>query len=151
VPRRLDCTSDATLAGSYNTRLVLRLALAHAAALFGFAAVFLTGNTAMYLLALISTAVRDRSFSPSGSAIQNRPDRLGAPPSRDSAPQAFGASQRLSWARCRTSVRHSLRDRSSARAICTGGDADEDRMAVLPWRVVASDRLCNVVSGCTPS
>lgn len=55
--RPLDGSSDAALAESYRRRFFLRMALAEAAALLGFAGFILSGNPAVYALGAAFTAI----------------------------------------------------------------------------------------------
>lgn len=48
VTRPLDCTSHASLAGSYRTRFFLRVAFAQSVALFGFVFAFIGGGAVTY-------------------------------------------------------------------------------------------------------
>lgn len=69
VPRSLDCRSDASLAASYRSRLLVRLGLANGAALCGFVVFFLTANPAMYPLALAFSAVGYVSLAPTAAHL----------------------------------------------------------------------------------
>lgn len=69
-PLPLVCRSDVTLAGSYRSRLFLRMAFAHMAALSGFAAFFLTANPAMYPLALVFAAAGYASLAPTATHLE---------------------------------------------------------------------------------
>jgi hypothetical protein len=74
----LSCESDAKLIGTYRTRFFMRVAFAEAVALFGFVAVFLTGEFWLYPLALLFTAVGFARLAPTPANLAKDQQELYA-------------------------------------------------------------------------
>ena len=76
IEPRLDCTSDSSLIVSYRNRFFLRVALAEAVALLGFAAVFLTGDAWLYPLGGAITAIGFLRLAPTERNLERDQDTL---------------------------------------------------------------------------
>lgn len=76
--RPLDCTSDASLAGSYRTRFFLRIAFAEAIALFAFVFYFLTGPLWIYYVGAAIALARMLPQAPTSAALVRDQDDLTA-------------------------------------------------------------------------
>ncbi len=76
VERRLDCSDDRLLAGSFRTRFFLRIAFAESAALVGFVGFILSNNGWMYALGAGFAAVGFYRAAPSAANLAEDQRRL---------------------------------------------------------------------------
>lgn len=76
IVKPLDCASDVALAGSYRTTFFLRIAFSESIALVGFVAFILTGNGALYWLALVPTAVGFARAAPTAGNLDRAQEAL---------------------------------------------------------------------------
>jgi F0F1-type ATP synthase membrane subunit c/vacuolar-type H+-ATPase subunit K len=74
--RRLDCSNPFNLLESYRRRFFLRLAIAEAAALFGFVGFILTNNPVMYLIGALATGVGFYRLAPTHTHLVAESDRM---------------------------------------------------------------------------
>ena len=78
VERPLSCESETALAGSYRTRLFIRLAFAESTALLGFVASFLIDGNWIYFFAVLCSAPAFVRLAPSRTALIREQDELTA-------------------------------------------------------------------------
>lgn len=76
LEKHLDCTSDQTLAGSYRSRMFLRVAFADAAALLGFVGVTLTGEAWVFGVGIPFAAVGLLRAAPTGENLAGDQETL---------------------------------------------------------------------------
>jgi cbb3-type cytochrome oxidase subunit 3 len=76
IERPLDCSDESALVTGYRTRLFLRIAFAHAAALVGFVGFFLSGEAWMYPLGAIFALVGYVSLAPSRRNLERDQEEL---------------------------------------------------------------------------
>lgn len=78
MKRRLDCTSDATLAASYHSRFFLRIAFAQSAALGGFVLSIALGPWWVYFVGLGFAAVGMFKLAPTRQHLETEQNALAA-------------------------------------------------------------------------
>lgn len=76
IERPLDCTDETALLSGYRTRLFLRIAFAHAAALVGFVGFSLSGEAWMYPLGASFTVVGYVRLAPSRRNLERDQEEL---------------------------------------------------------------------------
>jgi hypothetical protein len=78
VERRLDCSSTDALVRSYQSRFLLRLAIAETSALLGFVGVFLSGAWWPYLLGALFSMVGFARAAPTEASLTRDQEALSA-------------------------------------------------------------------------
>ena len=76
VPPALDCTTSATLVGTYRTRFFIRLALAEAGAMAGFVGFIVTGRPILFLLGTAFTAAGFARAAPTIRQLERDQEEL---------------------------------------------------------------------------
>jgi hypothetical protein len=74
--RDLDCSSDETLVGSFQTRFFMNVAVAEAAALVGFVGFVLTANPLVFAIGYCATCVGFVRGAPTAAALRRDVDKL---------------------------------------------------------------------------
>jgi hypothetical protein len=78
IERPIDCASDRSLAGSFRTRLFVRIAFAQAIALFAFVLYFIQGPRWIYYAGAVIAIARLLTQAPTPAALVRDQDELSA-------------------------------------------------------------------------